>query len=84
MLLIKQLSITAKLFRERRCEYSAALNTMVYLSFQYKCFRGYCNFAVVVVSTAANRLDISVDVCVGLIFVTKLLSLDLSRALYLR
>jgi hypothetical protein len=54
------------------------LNTMVYLSLQYRCFREYCNFPIVLVGATANRLEISVAVCVGPIYVTKLLSLDLS------
>ena len=80
MLFIKRLSIIAKSFHERRFDVvsSAALNTAVYLSSQYKCFREYCNFPIVLVGATANRLEISVAVCVGPIYVTKLLSLDLS------
>ncbi|CAA7270480.1 unnamed protein product [Cyclocybe aegerita] len=45
---------------------------------QYKCFRGLCNFPIVLLGATANRLEISVAVCVGPIYVTKLLTLDLS------
>ena len=42
------------------------------------CFREFCNFPIVFVGATANRLEISVAVCVGPIYVTKLLTLDLS------
>ncbi|KAF8962089.1 hypothetical protein BDZ97DRAFT_1156495 [Flammula alnicola] len=45
---------------------------------KYKHFREYCNFPVVLVGATANRLEISVAVCVGPIYVSKLLALDLS------
>ncbi|KAJ3508829.1 hypothetical protein NLJ89_g5539 [Agrocybe chaxingu] len=45
---------------------------------QYKRFRGLCNFPIVLLGVTANRLEISVAVCVGPIYVTKLLTLDLS------
>ena len=41
-------------------------------------FREFCNFPIVFVGATANRLEISVAVCVGPIYVTKLLTLDLS------
>ncbi|KAF8905857.1 hypothetical protein CPB84DRAFT_569667 [Gymnopilus junonius] len=42
---------------------------------QYKPFRQVCNFPIVLI---ANRLEISIAVCVGPIYVTTLLALDLS------
>ncbi|KDR76199.1 hypothetical protein GALMADRAFT_210854 [Galerina marginata CBS 339.88] len=45
---------------------------------QYKPFREYCNFPMVLIGATANRLEISIAVCVGPIYVTKLLTLDLS------
>jgi serine/threonine protein kinase len=51
---------------------------VAYLSLQYKRFREYCNFPIVLVGATANRLEISVAVCVGPIYVSKLLTLDLS------
>jgi hypothetical protein len=48
-----------------------------YLCLQYKPFREYCNFPLVLVGATANRLEIVVAVCVGPIYVTKLLTLDL-------
>ncbi len=51
---------------------------MAYLSLQYKRFREYCNFPIVLVGVTANRLEISVAVCVGPIYVSKLRTLDLS------
>jgi len=51
---------------------------VAYLSLQYKRFREYCNFPIVLIGATANRLEISVAICVGPIYVTKLLALDLS------
>jgi serine/threonine protein kinase len=51
---------------------------MANICLQYKRFRQYCNFPTVLIGVTANRLDISVAVCVGPIYVTKLLTLDLS------
>ncbi|CAA7263657.1 unnamed protein product [Cyclocybe aegerita] len=45
---------------------------------KYMDFRGLCNFPIVLIGATANRLEISVAVCVGPIYVTKLLTLDLS------
>ncbi|TDL20575.1 hypothetical protein BD410DRAFT_821803 [Rickenella mellea] len=45
---------------------------------KYKEFRQYCNFPVVLIGITANRLEIGVAVCVGPIYVTRLLTLDLS------
>ncbi|KAF8623060.1 hypothetical protein AX15_006528 [Amanita polypyramis BW_CC] len=45
---------------------------------KFKRFREFCNFPIVFVGATANRLEISVAVCVGPIYVTKLLTLDLS------
>jgi hypothetical protein len=45
---------------------------------QYKRFREYSNFPIVLVGATANRLEISIAVCVGSIYVSKLLALDLS------
>ena len=61
-----------------RCSICAALHTIAYLCLQYKRVREYCNFPVVLVGITANRLEISVAVCVGPIHVTKCLTLDLS------
>ncbi|KAJ3510280.1 hypothetical protein NLJ89_g4771 [Agrocybe chaxingu] len=44
----------------------------------YERFWGLCNFPIVLVGATANRLENSVAVCVGLICVTKLLTLDFS------
>ena len=41
-------------------------------------FREFCNFPIVFIGATANRLEISVAVCVGPIYMTKLLTLDLS------
>ena len=51
---------------------------MAYLCLQYKSVREYCNFPIVLVGASANRIDISVAVCVGPIYVSNLLSLDLT------
>ena len=48
------------------------------LVLQFKRFREFCNFPIVFVGATANRLEIAVAVCVGPIYVTKLLTLDLS------
>jgi hypothetical protein len=48
-----------------------------YFCLQYKSFRQHCNFPIVLVGVTENRLEISVAVCVGPIYVTKLLTLDL-------
>jgi hypothetical protein len=61
-----------------RCPISVALNPVAYLCLQFKRFREFCNFPIVLVGATANRLEISVAVCVGSIYVTKLLTLDLS------
>ncbi|KAF8329867.1 hypothetical protein F5887DRAFT_1003612 [Amanita rubescens] len=45
---------------------------------KFKRFREFCNFPIIFVGATANRLEISVAVCVGPIYVTKLLTLDLS------
>ena len=60
------------------CPTSAALNPVAYLCLQFKRFREFCNFPIVLVGATANRLEISVAVCVGSIYVSKLLTLDLS------
>jgi len=57
---------------------SVALNPVAYLCSQFKRFREFCNFPIVLVGATANRLEISVAVCIGPIYVTKLLTLDLS------
>src|SRR5258705_203500 len=51
-------------------------------SLQYKRFQEYCNFPIVLVGATANRLEISIAVCVGPIYVSKLLTLDLSLGLH--
>ena len=56
----------------------AALNPVAYLCLQFKRFREFCNFPIVFVGATANRLEISVAVCVGPVYMTKLLTLDLS------
>ena len=38
----------------------------------------FSNFPIVLVGATANRLEISIAICVGPIYVTKLLTLDLS------
>jgi len=53
-------------------------NPIAYLGLQYKPFRGYSNFPIVLVGATANRLEICIAVCVGPIYVSKLLALDLS------
>ena len=58
-----------------RCLTSAALNPVACLCLQFKRFREFC---IVLVGATANRLEISVAVCVGSIYVSKLLTLDLS------
>ena len=45
---------------------------------QFKRFQEFCNFPIILVGATANHLEISVDVCVGPIYVTKLLMLNLS------
>jgi hypothetical protein len=60
------------------CPIFAALNPVAYLCLQFKHFREFCNFPIVLVGATANRLEISVAVCVGPVYVTKLLALDLS------
>ena len=67
------------IMREKvRCPTSAALNPVAYLCLQFKQFREFCNFPIVLVGATANRLEISVAVCVGSIYVSELLTLDLS------
>ena len=61
-----------------RCPTSAALNPLAYICLQFKRFWEFCNFPIVLVGATANRLEISVAVCVGSIYVSKLLTLDLS------
>jgi tRNA A-37 threonylcarbamoyl transferase component Bud32 len=56
----------------------AASNSMAHLCLKYKRFRDFCNFPVVLVGATANRLEISVAVCVGSVYVSKLLTFDLS------
>lgn len=56
----------------------AALNPEAYPCLQFKRFRESCNFPVLFVGATANRLEISVAVCVAPVYVTKLLTLDLS------
>ncbi len=41
-------------------------------------FREFCNFPIVLLGVAENRIDISIAVCVGEIHVTKLLTLDVT------
>ena len=60
------------------CPISAALRPMAYLCLQFKRFREFCNFPIILIGATANRLEISVAVCVGSIYVSKLLTLDLS------
>ena len=57
---------------------SASSNPVAHLCLQYKRFRDFCNFPIVLVGATANRLEISVAVCVGSVYVSKLLTLDLS------
>ncbi|KAF8963415.1 hypothetical protein BDZ97DRAFT_2059090 [Flammula alnicola] len=45
---------------------------------KYKRFRGHCNFPIVLLGATANHLEISVAICVELIYVSRLLVLDLS------
>ncbi|PPQ82774.1 hypothetical protein CVT25_009269 [Psilocybe cyanescens] len=45
---------------------------------EYKKFRLHCNFPAVLIGVTANRLEISVAVCVGPVYVTKLLTLELT------
>ena len=61
-----------------RCPTSAALNPVAYLCLQFKRFREFCNFPNVLVGATANCLEIYVAVCVGSIYVSELLTLDLS------
>jgi len=49
-----------------------------YLCLQYKCFWEYFNFPIVLVGVTANRLKISIAICVGSVYVSRLLVLDLS------
>ena len=48
------------------------------LCLQFKRFLELCNFPIVLVGATANRLEIYVAVCVGSIYVSELLTLDLS------
>jgi hypothetical protein len=41
-------------------------------------FREFCNFPIVLLGVAENRIDISIAVCVGEIHITKLLTLDIT------
>ncbi|KIM45609.1 hypothetical protein M413DRAFT_24776 [Hebeloma cylindrosporum] len=45
---------------------------------KYKEFRDFCNFPVVLIGVAENRIDIAIAVCLGDIHVTNLLTLDLT------
>ncbi|PPR07054.1 hypothetical protein CVT26_005255 [Gymnopilus dilepis] len=45
---------------------------------KYKPFRPYCNFPSILIGVTGNRLEIAAAVCVGPIYVTRLLTLDLS------
>lgn len=45
---------------------------------RYKPFREYCNFPILVIDITANRLEISVAVCIRSMYMTRLLTLDLS------
>ena len=55
-----------------------ASNPIAHLCLQYKRFREYSNFPIVLVGATANRLEISIAVCVGPVYVSRLLVLDLS------
>ncbi|KAF8172668.1 hypothetical protein BJ912DRAFT_993599 [Pholiota molesta] len=59
---------------------SQAIVDYVKIISRKKCeaFREYCNFPSVLIGITANRLEIAIAVCVGSIYVTKLLTLDLS------
>jgi hypothetical protein len=48
------------------------------LCLQFKHFREFCNFPIIFISATANHLKISIAVCIGLVYMTKLLMLDLS------
>ena len=61
-----------------RCPVVATFNLVAYLCLQFKHFQEFCNFPVVLISATANRLEISIAICIGLIYVTKLLMLNLS------
>ena len=61
-----------------RIPIAVASNPIAYLCLQYKRFREYSNFPIVLVGATANRLEISTAVCVGPVYVSKLLVLDLS------
>ncbi|KAF9484913.1 hypothetical protein BDN70DRAFT_917313 [Pholiota conissans] len=43
---------------------------------KYKSFREFCNFPIVLIGVAENRIDIYIGVCIGDIHVAKLLTLD--------
>lgn len=51
---------------------------MAYFFLQYNHFREYSNFPSVLIGVTANRLEISIAVCVGPVYVSRLLVLDLS------
>jgi len=61
---------------------SVASNPIAYFSLQYKPYREYTNFPIVLVGVTANRLETSIAVCVGAIYVSKLLALDLSSGFH--
>ena len=55
---------------------------MAYFCLQYKPYREYSNFPIVLVGVTANRLEISIAVCAGVIYVSKLLTLNLSSGFH--
>jgi len=57
---------------------SVVSNPRAYFSLQYKPYRVYTNYTIVLVGVTANRLETSIAVCVVAIYVSKLLALDLS------
>jgi hypothetical protein len=61
---------------------SVASNPIAYFFLQYKPYREYSNFPIVLIGVTANRLEISIAVCVGAIYVSKLLTLDLSSGFH--
>ena len=50
---------------------------MAHLCLQYKPFREYSNFRIVLVGATTNRLEVCIAVCLGSIYVSKL-TLNLS------
>ncbi|KAF8905837.1 hypothetical protein CPB84DRAFT_1844818 [Gymnopilus junonius] len=49
---------------------------------EYKSFHEFCNFLIIPIGATANPLEVSIAVCVASIYVTKLLTLDLSFGLH--